>query len=210
MQNEIPDEFTKFVNASIHPPNELSIPRCHIESSQESDVLAKKSRSLGSPFNSQTSLCSNRSLSPSPRPSLRRESAQDFDDEDINPNISIEIVGSNDSPPIKDDTSSPFVARCPSYYRSAPGTPLRQNNNSFKSYTRPPSRGDSDESGYLRVPLSRTRGVSLPDSMEDSFTASNSYLLREFEIKGGKVVHVGNYQRISGSNNSINSVGSRG
>ena len=38
-------------------------------------------------------------------------------------------------------------------------------------------------SGHLRVPLVRTRGISLPNGMEESLTKNNSYLLRQYNIK---------------------------
>ena len=33
------------------------------------------------------------------------------------------------------------------------------------------------------MPLVRTRGISLPNGMEESLTKNNSYLLRQFNIK---------------------------
>ena len=33
------------------------------------------------------------------------------------------------------------------------------------------------------MPLVRTRGISLPNGMEESLTKNNSYLLRQYNIK---------------------------
>ena len=220
-KDDIRDEFAQFVNASIHPPNELSVPRCYpdpirnaaVSNSDRSRQNApyRRSRSMGSQFNSQTSFSSIHSPSPWPRPRLQRESAQDIDDADINPNINIELVDSNNSPSIQDSESQPFRSRSPLLQRSAPGTPMHRGCYTFRSQSKSPSRADSDESGHLQVPLSRARGISLPDSMEESLTTHNSYLLRQFNIKGKKVIHLGDsYQRRAGSNTSINSNGSWG
>ena len=53
-----------------------------------------------------------------------------------------------------------------------------------------PPRADSGESGgggHLRVPLQRTRGISLPNGMEESLTKNNSYLLRQYNIKASSL-----------------------
>ena len=54
--------------------------------------------------------------------------------------------------------------------------------------------------------------MSLPDGrMEESLSQHRSYLLRQYSIKGKKVVHVGDcYQSRASSNNSINSILSLG
>ena len=205
------------MNASIHPPNELSVPRCYVDLSTNNGFLNSekshstpytRSRSLGSQCNSPTSLSTHNSRSPSPRPRLQREFAQDIDDVDINPNINIELVDSGDSPSLPDRESQPFGSTGP---LSAPGTPMHGGRYKYRSLTRPPSQGDSDESGHLQVPLSRARGLSLPESMEESITKNNSYLLRQFNIKGKKVIHLGDsYQHRARSNTSINFYGSWG
>lgn len=74
---------------------------------------------------------------------------------------------------------------------------------------------DSEDSAgrgdHLRVPLSRTRGVSLPDGMEESLARNKSYLLRQFNIKGRKVIHLGDsFQSRAGSLASLNSHSSHG
>ena len=74
---------------------------------------------------------------------------------------------------------------------------------------------DSEDSAgrgdHLRVPLSRARGVSLPDGMEESLARNKSYLLRQFNIKGRKVIHLGDsYQSRAGSLASLNSHSSHG
>ena len=199
--NEEKDEFAQFVNASIHPPNELSIPRCYLDQvnntgfktpeRSQSGSPYKKSKSLGSQNSLQKSLLSPNSLSPSLRPRLRREQAQDIvDDEDTRYNMNADPW--------------PYKPVRPIHQRSAPGTPL--NRRSYAS--RSSSRGDSaDESGYLRVPLTRARGVSLPDSMEDDITTNNSYLLRQFNIKGRRVINLGDCYQRSGSVTSYGSGG---
>lgn len=73
---------------------------------------------------------------------------------------------------------------CGSSCRSAPGTPLRSPRaKSSRSCSRSPSRTNSEESGHLRVPLVRARGISLPDGMEESLTQHKSYLRRQYNIK---------------------------
>jgi hypothetical protein len=44
---------------------------------------------------------------------------------------------------------------------------------------------------FLKVPLSRARGASLPDGLEETLDRGNLYLLRQFSIQGRKVVHLG-------------------
>ena len=205
-QNAEKDEFAQFVNASIHPPNELSVPRCYVDqitndgliNSEKSLYNApyKRSKSLGSQFSSQKSLLIPNNLSPILRPQLKRGQAQDIDDdEDIKPNINIEII---DSFSLEERGYDPYKLARPISQHSAPGTPLhRGHRGSYAS--RSPSRGDSDDSGYLRVPLTRARGVSLPDSMEDDITKNTSYLLRQFNIKGRKVINLGDCYQRSGS-----------
>ena len=225
------DEFAQFVNASKHPPNELSVPRCYTDPFQIGTPSINSSRSLPhSPFkrsqsigyqtqeapkyNSLRSLPSTSSCSPSSRPRLRRESAQDIDDIEMNPDINIELADekTNNLLPVSNrrylrlsasSVSQPFRSRSPIHQCSAPGTPMTQ---WVGKQSRTPSRSPSDESGHLQVPLSRTRGISLPDGMEDSIRKNNLYLLRQFNIRGSKVIHLGDsYQQREISSNSIHS-----
>ena len=190
--DNIPDEFAQFVNASIHPTNFGFVRRSYSE---------------------MNCLCqSNSSRRPSARPRLRRASAQDIEDVDIKPNISIELVDKDSdnlmSVYIKKRvnlgvSASQFSSRFPLHQRSAPGTPIH---NRYRRSSKHPSRTDGDESGHLRVPLSQARGVSLPDELEERVNKNNLCLLRQFNIKGRKVIRVGNfYQQRSSSNTSINS-----
>ena len=150
---------------------------------------------------------------PSGRPRLRRASAQDIEDFDINPNISIELVDKDSDNSISMSARKPlnlavsalksFSFGVPLHQRSAPGTPVHHR---YPRSWRYPSRTDSDESGHLTVPLSQARGVSLPDELEESNNPSKLCLLRQFNIKGRKVIRVGNfYQQRSSSNTSISS-----
>ena len=211
VKHDVPDEFDRFLKASIHPPNELSVPRCY-PSVVLNSPICQHSKSLGASksqrslsITSQKSFSSGSSMHSS-RPRLQRESAQDFDDADINPNINIEFVDSNSSPPPRQHSGKRENQRCSIVQRSAPGTPLHRSSYSFR--TQSPSRANSDESGHLQVPLSRTRGISLPNCMEESLVNQNTYLLRQFNLKGRKVIHLGDSYH--GSNASLSSAGSCG
>ena len=189
-EDDIDDEFAQFVNASTHPPNELSVPRCYPD----------PNAFLGS-GNSEP--VSQRSRSQLPRPCLRRESAQDIEDVDLKPNINIELVDQDSRHSLSISTkkrlflqvskSQPFGSNSPLMQRSAPGTPLHYRHNKRRTKSR--YRTDSDESGHLRVPLSKTGGISLPDGMDDQSNTSDAYLLRHFDIKGRKVLHLGDFYR---------------
>lgn len=210
LESQEKDEFAEFVNASIHPPNELSVPRCYGDTIANAGLISparslsnapyKRSRSLGSQSSSQKAL---NTLSPLLRPRLKRGQAQDIaDEEDITPNINIELADSGDSLSLQGRWCHSHRSK-PVCQRSAPGTPMHRGSYSSRS----PSRADSDESGYLRVPLNRARGVSLPESMEESITKHNSYLLRQFNIKGKKVISLGDCYQRSGSLSSYGSGG---
>ena len=156
----------------------------------------------------------NSSHSSSSRPRLRRELAQDMDDSDINPNINIDLAdhggkgslqGTNRGYFRLGESSRSYSSRSKSglNQRSAPGTPMT---NYAGKYTKSPSRTPSDDSGHLQVPFSRARGSSLPDGMNESIMKNNIYLLRQFNIRGRKVVHLGDfYQHRATSSSSINS-----
>ena len=77
-EDHIDDEFAQYVKASIHPPNELSVPRCYPD----------PNAFLGSGNSEPVSQCSQSQL---PRPCLRRESAQDIEDVDLMPILSLYI-----------------------------------------------------------------------------------------------------------------------
>ena len=141
----------------------------------------------------------------SPRPCLRRESAQDMEDVDIinssdkqSPHSSALFASHYSSLSV-----SPQISRTPSpidvkshlifQNKSAPGSP---GNNRFSSQT------PSDDSGHLHVPLSRTRGSSLPESMEESLTKNKFYLLKQFNIQGSSVIHMGDYFQQRDTSNS--------
>ena len=149
------------MNASIHPPNELSLPRCYPDNtrmSNKSTPSSPYSRSL-----SMDPLQRNKSsLSPkykmSQRPKLKRETAQDFEDGDIHLDHNFDHRSMN--------TLSPHILLKQNkkqliHQKSAPGTPLSPKRFNFS--TRTPSRTPSDESstsGYLSVPKQRMRGSS--------------------------------------------------
>ena len=217
------------MKASIHPPNELSVPRCYPEPTQINTPTINSPGSLPyspnirrQPTKQQSheapkynSLQSVHSTSSSPsRPRLRRESAQDMDDSDINPNINIELAEQETNNFLAVTSRRYFRLGVSSFsqssrsrsslnQRSAPGTPM---NHCVGKYSRSPSRTPSDESGHLQVPFSRSRGSSLPDGMEDSIMKNNSYLLRQFNIRGRKVVHLGDsYHQRATSTSSIHS-----
>jgi len=227
------DEFAQFVKASKHPPNELSVvPRCYTPEnsthetirspsltnrSRTSSVSSRQSSISYSRMSSCKSSGSSRSCSGSPRPQLRRESAQDMEDGEVSPNINIEMVDSYHHQPrrrlfltVSDGQQSPNFQQNTRilHQRSAPGSPMLHCRGA-RSCSRSPSRTDSAESGksHLRVPLVRTRGISLPNGMEESLTKNNTYLLRQFNIKGRKVIHIGDsYHSRGSSNTSINSL----
>ena len=184
------DEFAQFVKASIHPPNELSVPRCYPE-----PFLTKKQAVL----NRSKTVCSSHpdqlrpssSIPSSPRPRLRRESAQEIDDEDISC-ISSDRQSLVSSSQYSSLSVSPQLSRSPSpmefkshltfQNKSAPGSPGTK---------RISSQVSTDGSGHLRVPLSKMRGSSLPETMDESTESNKVYLMKQFNIQGRKVIHMG-------------------
>ena len=206
------DEFAQFVTASIHPPNELSVPRCYSD-----QICLSPRRSPGStphsPYSRSVSMDpgqhykSNSSLSPKvgSRPKLKRETAHDIEDGDFI--LGIEQIEINDIRYNK-NTLSPHLLLKPEqrplvHQKSAPGTPLSPKHMC-------PSRTPSDESssGFLNVPQPRVRGSSLCGELDMS--GNNLYLLRQFNIQGKKVIHLGDsFQQRTNSSTSINSLLSR-
>jgi hypothetical protein len=210
-QDRIPvDEFAQFVKASVHPPNELSVPRCYPEpfySAKQKGFQRSKSAGTSTAEQSQQLRPSSLSYPSSPRPRLRRESAQDMEDVDISYNSSDKQSPNSSALSASHFSSlsvSPQISRTPSpidvrshlifQNKSAPGSP---GNNCMSSHT------PSDDSGHLRVPMSRARGSSLPESMEESLTKNKFYLLKQFNIQGSKVIHMGDsFQQRDTSNNT--------
>ena len=203
-QDRIPvDEFAQFVKASVHPPNELSVPRCYPEpfySAKQKGFQRSKSAGTSTAEQFQQLRPSSLSYPSSPRPRLRRESAQDMEDVDISYNSSDKQSPNSSALSASHFSSlsvSPQISRTPSPIfknKSAPGSP---GNKRILSHT------PSDESGHLRVPLSRARGSSLPESMEESLTKNKFYLLKQFNIQGSKVIHMGDsFQQRDTSNNT--------
>ena len=150
------------MNASIHPPNELSLPRCYPE-----PRLGSKS-SPNSPYSRSLSMepvLRSKTLSPlgqkyklHQRPKLKRETAQDFEDGDQQAEQGREDLRSN--------SLSPNVFLKPTvrkliHQKSAPGTPMSPQR--YNQSGRGPSRSPSDDSspGYLSVPKHRLRGSSI-------------------------------------------------
>ena len=125
-EDHIDDEFARYVIASKHPPNELSVPRCYPD----------QNAFLG-PGNSETVY--QRPRSQLPRPCLQRESAQDIEDVDLKPNINIDLVDQDSRHSLSISTkkrlflqvskSQPFGSNSPLIQRSAPGTPLYYRHN---------------------------------------------------------------------------------
>ena len=208
------DEFAQFVKASMHPPNELSVPRCYPDVlfpglAKQKTIHRSRSACSSTPEPSQRYRSSS-SYPSSPRPRLRREAAQDMEYDDISTDLSDKQSPNSSALSASRYSSlsvSPQLSRSPSpmdckyhlsfHHRSAPGSP---------GIRRTPSRTPSSELGYLRVPLSRARGTSLPENMEESLTKNKFYLLKQFNIQGGKVINLGDsFQQQDTSNNSINS-----
>ena len=209
------DEFAQFVVASIHPPNELSVPRCYSDQTNHSPRRLSGS-APHSPYSRSVSVepvqhsTSHSSLSPryqdlSSRPKLKRETAHDIEDGDFN----IWIDQSE-----KRNTLSPHSFLRPGprhliHQKSAPGTPLfpKRLGGGHKTPSRTPS--DESSSGLLNVPKPRVRGSSLCEDLDPN-TRNNLYLLRQFNIQGRKVIHLGDsFQHRTASSTSINSVLSR-
>ena len=152
------------MNASIHPPNELSLPRCYPE-----PRLGSKS-SPNSPYSRSLSVePSLRSKTKSPlgplshkykvqqRPKLKRETAQDFEDGDQQAELGREDLRSNSLSP---NIFLKPTARKLIHQKSAPGTPMSPQR--YNQCGRAPSRSPSDDSsGYLSVPKQRLRGSSI-------------------------------------------------
>merc|ERR1712227_612231 len=124
----------------------------------------------------------------SQRPKLKRETAQDIEDEDcVNDHKMVHLSPNSLLKPTKQKQLI--------HQKSAPGTPMSPNKKfSLSSHHRTPSRTPSDESstsGYLSEPKQRLRGSSLSGDSELSLSLNNVYLLRQFSIAGRKVIHVG-------------------
>lgn len=213
------DEFAQFVKASIHPPNELSVPRCYQDPNSNTSPRRISGSAPHSPYSRSQSMDpgqkykSHSSLSPKyHRPKLKRETAQDFEDGDVHPGIDL---GDFEQKGPKKHTLSPNMLLKPGqkhlvHQKSAPGTPLSPKR--FAKCYKTPSRTPSDESssGYLNVPKARLRGSSLSGDLDSSLSQNNLYLLRQFNIQGKKVIHVGDsLQHRAVSSNSINSAISR-
>jgi hypothetical protein len=203
------------VSASIHPPNELSVPRCYPEQNSNSPRILSGSAPQ-SPYSRSVSMDpgqhykSHSSLSPkhqvSSRPKLKRETAQDFEDDDFHLGID---HSENDDTAHKKNTMGPNMFLKPGqkhliHQKSAPGTPLYPKR--FGATYKTPSRTPSDESssGFLNVPKPRTRGSSFSGDLD--FSGNNLYLLRQFNIQGKKVIHLGDsLQHRTASSTSISS-----
>ena len=122
--------------------------------------------------------------SPSPRslcsrPRLRRERAQDIEDNEPYSQLRWTFK----------EYVSPRLCSLhpPMQHRSAPGTPL---NSSHRRHLRQQQRVPSAEEGggaFLHVPFSRMRGKSLPEDMETTLDTDSLYLLKQFNIQGRKV-----------------------
>ena len=213
------DEFAQFVSASIHPPNELSIPRCYQD--QNSNSPRRLSGSAPhSPYSRSVSIDpgqqykSHSSLSPkyqvSNRPKLKRETAHDFEDDDFHLGI---VLSDSEEMGNKKNSLSPNIFLKPGqkllvHQKSAPGTPLspKRSGAIYKTPSRTPS--DESSSGFLNVPKPRMRGSSLSGDLD--LSGNNLYLLRQFNIQGKKVIHLGSsLQHRTASSTSINSVLSR-
>ena len=207
------------MSASIHPPNELSVPRCYPEQNSNSPRRLSGSAPQ-SPYSRSVSMDpgqhykSHSSLSPkyqvSSRPKLKRETAQDFEDGDFHLGID---HSENDHTGHKKNSLSPNMFLKPGqkhliHQKSAPGTPLYPKR--FGATYKTPSRTPSDESssGFLNVPKPRMRGSSFSGDLD--LSGNNLYLLRQFNIQGKKVIHLGSsLQHRTASSTSINSVLSR-
>jgi len=118
-------------------------------SSRKSSVVSSRRSS-----HSRPSSCSSRSLSPRPR--LRRESAQDFEDaEGASPNINVELVDHQNRTHCRRQlfltvSHAPVSHNRVIHQRSAPGTPCKHRRGS-RSCSRSPSRTNSNDSGGLQV-----------------------------------------------------------
>ena len=94
-----------------------------------------------------------------PRPKLKRETAQDFEDGDVMLDQKNHLSPNTFLKPNKKHLI---------HQKSAPGTPISPKRFNISS-TRSPSRTPSDESstsGYLSVPKQRLRGSSLSGDSE--------------------------------------------
>ena len=122
---EVVDDFSLFMMASLHPRNELSVPRVPPAS---------------------------------PRPRLRRETAQDGEDGELGELGELALTQ-----PVQETGRGRILhQRClallttlrdlpSSSFRSAPGTPLRSSRAKFsRSCSRSPSRTGSEDSGLWR------------------------------------------------------------
>ena len=145
------------MKASIHPPNELSLPRCYPEprlgSKSSPNCPYSRSLSLDPSQRVKTKSPLGQKYKVQQRPKLKRETAQDFEDGDqqaeqshntlLSPNIFLKPT-----------------ARKLIHQKSAPGTPMSPQR--YNQCGRGPSRSPSDDSsGYLSVPKQRLRGSSI-------------------------------------------------
>ena len=208
-KEQIPlDEFAEFVKASVHPPNELSVPRCYPDpffSGKQKRFQRSKSACSSTILEQTNSLRpSSTSYPSSPRPRLQRESAQDMEDCDVSYN------SSDKQSPISSHSHYSLYSLSPQLSRT-PSPMDYKSHHIFKNKSAPGSPGikrtsfhsPSDDSGHLRVPLSRARGASLPEVMEDSLEQNKFYLLKQFNIHGRKVVHMGDSFQQRYTSNSI-------
>ena len=155
----------------------ISVPRCYTPEnstthetirspslanrSRTSSVSSRQSSISYSRMSSCKSSGSSRSCSGSPRPQLRRESAQDMEDGEVSPNINIEMVESYHHQPrrrlfltVSDGQQSPNFQQNTRilHQRSAPGSPMLHCRGA-RSCSRSPSRTDSAESGKFLFTL---------------------------------------------------------
>ena len=179
-----------------------------LNSSTHSPYSRSMSVDPGKHYKSQTSL-STKYQQLSSRPKLRRETAHDIEDEDIN--TAIRRSHSDETGQSKNKlTPNMFLKQSKKHLvhqKSAPGTPLSPKR--LDAIYKTPSRTPSDESsGFLNVPRTRARGSSISGELE--LGGSNTYLLRQFNIQGKKVIHLGDslHYRAT-SSTSINSAMSR-
>ena len=169
------------MNASIHPPNELSLPRCY-QDNQNARINTKSTPS--SPYSRSISMDplqrNKANLSPrykmSGRPKLKRETAQDFEDGDVQIDPSSDQRSMHTLSPnihLKQGKQKHLI-----HQKSAPGTPMSPKRFTFSNRT--PSRTPSDESstsGYLSVPKQRLRGSSF--SGDTDLSSRCDYIIPE-------------------------------
>ncbi|CAB4068128.1 unnamed protein product [Lepeophtheirus salmonis] len=288
------DEFAQFLNASIHPPNELSVPRCYPEQPGISQTAPGSRRSstssrgaaLGIPYRNTRSLSlgysqqppgtggqsgggprnqsfahsnSNKNacnfsrgmslggalptnnsgrLSPTNRPVLRRESAQDCGDEETGsrlhpalPDLKIDLPpGESGNPSFGNKSGTTNPANGPStptsntnpsnpYIRSTTGTTLSPNPDSnmnvnplyqrrHSNCMRGTTRQMTRNKSAPATPLNRI--VELVEALSPESRNDDLYCLRQFTVSNKRVVNRGDslQPRYCRSNSSICSSGS--